>query len=201
MAVFRVLFMAVYLENVLSLEKFRWSGSEIRVQHDPHVGLVQHSSLFLHCPITRKGTMIESQLRGGSIDSTLIQYCTTGRRKVLGALIADIVFRRLQAAPIGGGFRATGIDRNQFMTDAADSGLGQQLLNDPFRLLVFALAEMMLANAPLRIDEIEGRPIFVLESTPYRMVAIDRDRIIDLHVLRRSANVIDVFLECELRTV
>src|SRR2546422_10192531 len=87
------------------------------------------------------------------------------------------------------------------MTDAADSGPGQQLLNDPFRLFVFALAEMMMANAPLRIDEIESRPIFVLESTPYRIVAIDRDRIIDLHVLRGSANVIDVFLECELRRV
>src|SRR5437870_11642589 len=87
------------------------------------------------------------------------------------------------------------------MTDAADSGPGQQLLNDPFRLFVFALAEMMMANAPLRIDEIEGRPIFVLERTPYRIVVIDRDRITDLHVLGGSANVIDVFLECELRTV
>ena len=87
------------------------------------------------------------------------------------------------------------------MTDAADSGLGQQLLNDPFRLFVFALAEMMMANMPLRIDEIERRPILVLESTPYRIVVIDRDRIVDLHVLRGSANVIDVFLEFELRRV
>src|SRR5437870_9366143 len=87
------------------------------------------------------------------------------------------------------------------MTDAADSGLGQQLLNDPFRLFVFTLAEMMMANAPLRIDEIEGRPIFVVESTPYRIIAIDRDWIVDPHVLRCPANVIDVFLECELRRV
>src|SRR5438093_7261188 len=87
------------------------------------------------------------------------------------------------------------------MTDAADSGPGQQLLNDLFGLFVFALAEMMMANAPLRIDEIESRPIFVLESTPYRIVVIDRDWIINLHVLRGSANVIDVFLECELGSV
>src|SRR5712691_2336466 len=115
--------------------------------------------------------------------------------------MADIVFRRPQAAPIGGSFSSMGIDRNQFMTDAADSGLGQQLLNDHFRLFVFALAELMMSNMPLRIDEIEGRPILVVESTPYRMVAIDRDRIIDPHVLRGPANVIDVFLEFELRRV
>jgi hypothetical protein len=63
------------------------------------------------------------------------------------------------------------------MTEAPDSGLGQQLLNNHFRLFVFALAELMMSNIPLRIDEIEDRPTFVLESTPYRMVIIDRDRI------------------------
>src|SRR5438309_5831659 len=87
------------------------------------------------------------------------------------------------------------------MSDAADSGLSQQLLNNHFRLLVFALAELVMSNTPPRVDEIEGRPILVLESTPYRMVVIDRDRIIDPHVLRGSANVIDVFLEFELRRV
>src|SRR5882724_6213094 len=37
MAVFRGSLMIVYLENVMSLEKFRWSGSEICVQHDASV--------------------------------------------------------------------------------------------------------------------------------------------------------------------
>src|SRR6266436_5728913 len=87
------------------------------------------------------------------------------------------------------------------MTDAAGSGLGQQLLNDSFRLFVFTFAELMMPDAPLRIDDIEGRPILVPESPPYRMVAIDRDRITDSHILGGSANVIDVFLECELRRV
>src|SRR5258708_38417808 len=72
----------------------------MKAVRDPSVGLVQHGGLFLHRPITRKGPMIESQPRGGSIAARLVQYCTAGRRKVLGALIADIVFRRLQAAPI-----------------------------------------------------------------------------------------------------
>src|SRR5882672_9700700 len=143
--------------------------------------------------------MIESQLRGGNIDVMLVQYGTVARHKVLRTLVADIVFRRFQAAPIGGRLQATGIYRDQFMTEPAGSRLGQQLLNNLFRLFVFALAELMMSNMPLRIDEIEGRPILVPESTPYRMVAIDRDRIIDPHVLRGSANVIDVSLELELR--
>ena len=94
-----------------------------------------------------------------------------------------------------------GIDRHQVIPDAADSGLGQQSLNNHFRLFVFALAELMMANMPLRIDKIEGRPIVVLEGTPDRMVAIDRDRILDPQVFRGSTNVIDVFLKCELRRV
>jgi hypothetical protein len=40
----------------------------------------------------------------------------------------------------------------------------------------FALAELMMSNMPLRIDEMEGGPVFVLESTPHRMVVIDRER-------------------------
>ena len=53
----------------------------------------------------------------------------------------------------------------------------------------------------MRIDEIEGRPILVVEGPPYRIVVIDRDRIIDSHLLRGSAHVLDVFLKCELRRV
>src|SRR5260370_32212093 len=135
------------------------------------------------------------------MNAVTAEYAAVGSCKVLGALIADIVFRRLQAAPIGGSFNTTRIDRNQFMADAAASGLGQQLLNDLFRLFVFALAELMMSNTPLRIDEIEGRPILIVESAPYRMVAIDRESIIDPHLLRGSANVIDVFLKCELMRV
>src|SRR5215213_5927405 len=145
--------------------------------------------------------MIEPQPRRDIVDAALVQYCTTGRGKVHGALIADIVLRGPQVVPIGGSFSTTSIDRNQFMSAAVDSGLGQQLLNSHLRLFVFALAEMMMSNMPLRIDEIEGRPIPVVEGTPYRIIVIDRDWIIDPHVLRGSANVIDVSLECKLRRV
>src|ERR1043166_2246154 len=60
---------------------------------------------------------------------------------------------------------------------------------------------MMMANAALHIDEINRRPIFVLESSPYRILAIDGDRISNPHVPRGPANVFDIFLERELRRV
>ena len=44
-------------------------------------------------------------------------------RKVRGLLIADIGFRRIQAVPIGRSFKSLGIDGNQFVADAAISGL------------------------------------------------------------------------------
>src|SRR5262249_3753679 len=168
---------------------------------DPPAGRVQRCGLPPYRPITRKRPLIEPQPRGGSIPATRVQYRTTGRGKVLGTLIAEVVLGRPQAAPIGGSFNTTGIDRNQFVIDALDSGFGQQLLNNHFRLFVVALAELMMSNLPLRIDEIQRRPIVVVESTPDRIVAIDRDRILDSHVLGGAANVLDVSLECELRRV
>src|SRR5258706_2656056 len=41
---------------------------------------------------------------------------------------------------------------------------------------------MMVPDTALRIDEIERRPILVLEGAPDRVVVVDRDRVIDAHV-------------------
>src|SRR6266550_6848000 len=87
----------------------------VKAVRDAPVGLVQHRGLSLHRPITGKGPMIEREARGDSIDARLVQDCPTGRRKVLGARVPEIVFRRPQVAPIGGSFSTLGIDRDQFM--------------------------------------------------------------------------------------
>src|SRR6476619_5504578 len=59
----------------------------------------------------------------------------------------------------------------------------------------------MMSDTALPIGEVERRPISVTESKPYRIVGIDRYRIINPHVLRGSSNVVDVSLERELRRV
>src|SRR2546428_598863 len=142
---------------------------------DPTFGLWQRNSLGLRRPSTGTRPLIEFQSCGGSKDESRVQYRSTGRREVLGAVVAGIIFRRPQAVPIGGRFDTISVDRDQRLTDAADSGLGQQLLNDPFRPLVFALAELRMSNTPPRIDLVEGRPVVIVEPTPYRIVVIDRD--------------------------
>ena len=84
------------------------------------------------------------------------------------------------------------------MSERTVSSLRQQLLNNQFRLFVFALTELMMSYMPLCIDEIEGRPVLVIESTPYSVVAVDRDWIPDTHVAYGSANVLDVLLKGKL---
>src|SRR6266404_519222 len=87
------------------------------------------------------------------------------------------------------------------MSERTVSSLRQQLLNNQFGLFVFALTELMMSNMPLCIDEIEGRPVLVIESTPYSVVTVDRDRVIDPHPLHRLANPLDVFLDIKFRRV
>ena len=130
-----------------------------------------------------------------------VQYGAAGRREVLGTLVADIGLRRLQVAPDRRRLPRRGHRPRPVVADVAGAGLGQQLLDDPFRLLVVAFAELMMPDVPLRIDEVERRPIFVVERAPYRIVAVDRDRIVDPHVLRGPAHVVDVVLEGELGRV
>ena len=91
-----------------------------------------------------------------------------------------------------------GLGRNQFMTCAGGSGVGQQVLDHHFGLLVFAFAEVVMPDMPLRVSEVQGRPVVIGEGAPYRVVVVDRDRVVDPHVLHRPADVVGVVLELEL---
>src|SRR5438552_11022598 len=113
----------------------------VKAVRDPPVRLVEHGRRFPYRPIAQQGPAIEFQSCGGGVDARLVQYRAAWRGKVLGAVVADIIFRGLQVAPIGGSFSTAGIEGNQVVTDPAASGLGQQLLNGLLRLLVSALAE------------------------------------------------------------
>ena len=165
---------------------------------DASVGLVQRSGLVVDGPVAGQRPFVEAQPRGQLVELRLVQNRPAGGRKVLGALIPDIILRRLQAAPIGGRFEPRGIGRHQVVIDAADSGLGQQSLKDHLGLFVRAFAEVTMPNKSIRVDEIKRRPIMVIKSTPYGMVVVDRDRVADPHVFHGPANVVQVFFECEL---
>jgi hypothetical protein len=102
--------------------------------------------------------VIESQLCRGRTGVTLAQDRATGGREVLGARIAEVVLRGPQAVPVGGGFDPTRIDRDQIMACAGGSGLGQQLLDHHFRLLVFAFAEVVMADPPAGVSPRQHAP-------------------------------------------
>ena len=91
---------------------------------------------------------------------------------MLRLLITQIVFLRPQVVPIGGCFNATGVDRDKLMTDAFVPGFREQLLNNPLRLFVPTLAELMMSDPPLRIDDVKRRPIVIIERPPYRKIIV-----------------------------
>src|ERR1035438_2545599 len=80
--------------------------TRVKTVRDPPFGLVQHNGLLPQRPIPRKGPTVEAQPRGNGIDARLVPGTPARRHKVLGALIADIVFPTPQATPIGRHFGA-----------------------------------------------------------------------------------------------
>ena len=60
---------------------------------------------------------------------------------------------------------------------------------------------MTVANATPRIDEVQSRPILVIERPPDRVVVVDHNRILDAHLLHGTAHVVDVVFERELGCV
>ena len=61
----------------------------------------------------------------------------------------------------------------------AIAGFLQKLLDDALRILVIMLAEMVMTDAALCVDEIGRRPIFVAEGSPDCIGVVDRDGIVD----------------------
>jgi hypothetical protein len=75
----------------------------------------------------------------------------------------------------------------------------EQPLQQPLRLLVTALAEVVVPDDAVRVDEVERRPVVVVEGPPDGVVVVDRDRVVDPALRRRHPHAIDLVLEGELR--
>ncbi|HMJ11093.1 MAG TPA: hypothetical protein VK524_06775 [Polyangiaceae bacterium] len=59
----------------------------------------------------------------------------------------------------------------------------------------------MMSDLASSVDEVESRPVLVFECVPDRVVAVDRDRIIDAHVQHGFPDIVDVLLELEFGCV
>jgi hypothetical protein len=111
---------------------------------------------------------------------------------VLAAPVAEIRLRRPQVVPVGLRLHAEPLDR------ALDA---EQPLDDALRLLVASFAEVLVADHALCVDEVERRPVVVVEGAPDLVVVVNHDRVVDRSLLRRLAHAVDLVLERELRSV
>ena len=97
--------------------------------------------------------------------------------------------------PVGCRLDAEPFDGDELALDA------EQPLDDALGLLVASLAEVLVADDAVRVDEVERRPVVVVERAPDRVVVVDRDRVVDLSLLDRRPDAVDLVLEGELRRV
>jgi hypothetical protein len=58
-----------------------------------------------------------------------------------------------------------------------------------------------MPDSSLCVGDVHGRPVVVAERTPDGVVAVERDRILDPHLVRGFADVVEVALERELGRV
>ena len=160
-----------------------WSHDEVEIARmkpecDPPAGSVQYGSLCLHRPVTGKRPLIEAQARRNGIQVPRVHRGAARRRELLRFVMANVCFGRLQAAPVRGHLWTTRLEGNGRTFDpAAAPGGRQQLSNSHFRFFVVAFAEVVIAHAPCRIDEVERRPIVIAEPTPDRAVVVDGNRV------------------------
>ena len=65
----------------------------VEAAEDPAVGRVRRGGLRPHRPVARQGPVVEPQLPRGAVEVRLVRQDALGRGEVLGALVADVVFR------------------------------------------------------------------------------------------------------------
>ena len=120
---------------------------------------------------------------------------TVGWREALAAPVAEICLGRLEVVPVGCRLDAEPFDGDEFALHA------EQPLDDALGLLVASFAELLVADDALLVDEVQRRPVVVVERAPDRVVVVDRDRVVDLSLLDRRPDAVDLVLEGELRRV
>src|SRR5438477_96326 len=60
------------------------------------------------------------------------------------------------------------------------------------------ITEVMVTDPTVDIDEVEGRPVVVVERLPDAVVVVHRHRVADVHLLDGALHVVELPLEQEL---
>ena len=162
---------------------------------------VEHAGPPFDRPVAGERPLVEAERVRRRVGARLVERGATRRGEAPALLVAEVGLGRLQVGPVGLGLEALGGDGDDVVGDAFASGLAQQALDDHLALGVSALAEVVVPDPALRVGDVDGGPVVVGERLPDRVVAVERDRVLDAHVRRRPAHVLDVAFERELGRV
>src|SRR4051812_34974360 len=157
--------------------------ARVEAERDAAAGLPEHDALGTARPLAVERPLVEAEALGRACGAPF------------AATAAEVRLRRPQVVPVGRGLHAGSLDGDRRALDA------EQPLNHALRLLVASLAEMLVADDAVGVDEVERRPVVVGERAPDRVVVVGRNRVVDLALLHRLPHEVDVVLERELRRV
>jgi hypothetical protein len=93
------------------------------------------------------------------------------------------------------GLHADPFDGDELALDA------EQLLDDTLGLLIATLAKVLVDDDAVGVDEVQRRPVMVVEGAPDGVVVVDRDRVVDPSGPGRPPDEVELVLEGELRGV
>ena len=119
----------------------------------------------------------------------------TQRREALTSPVPQIGLGRPEVLPVGVGLDADALDRHDVTVDA------QQLLDGALRLQVPPLAEVEVADVAVGVEEVERRPVVVVEAVPHLVLVVDHHRVVDAAGIDCTPDEVDPVLERELGRV
>ena len=175
--------------------------ARVEAERDPPVRRVEHARAALDGPVARESPLVEPQLIRQVVRARLVALGSAGGREVLSLPVPEVGLGTLQVRPVRLSFEAFIGYGDEVVRDSVAAGLAEQPLDDHLALRVAALAELVVADPPFRVGDVHRGPVVVVEGAPDRKVGVERDRILDAHVLRGPTDVVGIVLERELRGV
>jgi hypothetical protein len=135
---------------------------------------LEYSNLSAIGPLAHKPPLVQSRMIRLGIEVFGIMFDTARRRKIFGAVIADVGLRRADIVHVSGGFNPLPVHIHGTGRHWLRIRLFQQFLYPTFGLVIRAFAEVLVAHLFFCVDKVVGWPIFVVERIPDRLI-IDHD--------------------------
>jgi hypothetical protein len=137
----------------------------------------QQREFIAHPPRARQRPLVAAQGRRAGVGVVRgAAQAAIGRAETVRPREADVALFRFGRHRAGGGLRAFALRRHEVGGHGgAGAGFFQQLLDQPLGLRVAAFAELLVADAALRVDEVQRRPRAIAEGAPDGVAAVQGD--------------------------